>query len=642
MKNIKILAYTLIPLALVAYIIKLTIFDKSINMFETGIILLIVMWVVYFLVNRLMSREIRLKAKSAPGFQIVHKDRKQPSEEQTTHAPKFFHTGNFQIIHKGRPLGANTAGQDDKMFKMPVYRTREQRPPANAENPANQKVHFGTAGIRGLTNIEITPQLVLKMSEIYGAYISPPPVVKKMKVAVGCDTRFGSEMLRQIAIAGLNSAGVNTIDCGLITTGGLASYIVSKQLDGGVLITGSHTPYDMTGYIIFKSDGSYLDNEMARELEKRYQCYEKFRSQVKPENIGGNQPAPDAPETYKSFLLGKIDQALIKSNSFSILVDPANGPASLILPAMLKELGCRVTIANGELAPIPNRPSEPRATNLGETAAKVKESKSDIGIATDVDADRVLFIDANGKVLSEDTIGAIFARANISAGRTCVTPINSSGLIEDVVAECSGKLEYCRIGQPETIKSIKEHNADFSYEESGKYYFCKQALWPDALLSSLKLLEILAKKNTTLEKLASEFPPFFQVKHKITLKELGLDRQFGFSRILPPIDGSIPLKRDGQSICTGSAPDIASNLNKVYQKIQELWAGEITENSKSDITIDGLKRTYNDKSWLLIRKSGTEPLIRVYADAPTPERAQELVEKGERLVRKACQSFKPN
>ena len=310
-------------------------------------------------------------------------------------------------------------------------------------------------------------------------------------------------------------------------------------------------------------------------------------------------------DCYKAFLLGCVDTNLIKSKQYRVLLDPANGPATLVFPDILKELGCEVFLINDQLSPVPNRPSEPRAKNLVETAAKVKEHKCDIGIATDIDADRVLFIDAEGQVLSEDLVGGIFAREVVSSDKVCVVPVNSSGLIEEVISKCSGKLEYCRIGQPETIKAIKQSQACFSYEESGKYYFSNQALWPDALLSSLKLLEIMARLNQPLAELASEFSRFYQVKHTIHY----------------------------DAMIEGAKKVIDSN--KLFQKIQELWASELKDKSVRDVTIDGLKRIYDDRSWLLIRKSGTEPLIRIYADAPTQERAEHLVQQGETLVKKA-------
>ena len=642
MKKLRLILYIIVPLILVIIVVKEFLLEMKIDTkeaFQMGVGLIIAMWLVFFILNRLLKREFRRKNASFQGFQVTHKD-KSPDSQPKTAPPKFYSRGGFQIIHKGhRPDAYGTEG-DDRLFKIPIYKKRPlteqeamKKPGQKQADTINKQIekgmHFGTAGIRGLTNIEITPLMVLKMSEIYGSYLShfPPEAdlpmaqgsnkktasekpIRKIKIAIGYDSRYGSEMLKNAAISGLNSAGVHTVNCGCITTGTLASYIVCNKLDGGILITGSHTPYNMTGFIILNADGSYLDIEHSRELENRYENYENFRHPVKPEEIGNNQDVIDAFSCYKSFLLERITPDLIRDKKYRVLVDPANGPATLILPEILMELSCSVSVINEKLLSIPNRPSEPRANNLVETAAKVKEYQCDLGIATDVDADRVLFIDAQGKVLSEDLVGAIFARSIISSQKTCVTPINSSFLIEEVMSNCGGRLEYCRIGQPETIKAIKEFGASFSYEESGKYYFCNDALWPDAILSSLKLLEIMAKHNKPLAQIASEFPKFYQVKHILSYDSL-----------------------------IGNSKKTGLNTNKIFQKVQELWTKEYLEGSVKDVTVDGLKRIYNDKSWLLIRKSGTEPLIRIYADATTYERAEQLVQQGEELVKKAIQEI---
>ncbi|MBI5779040.1 MAG: hypothetical protein HZA49_06250 [Planctomycetes bacterium] len=598
----KIIFYLMIPFILVvgAIIFLLNVKIDTKDTLGIGIGFLVVLWIAYFVMQRFFNKAMnRINTTSrGSGFRVMTKDRIKEEQQTQTAGRKFYSQGLFQIIHKGQRY--RSPDEDEKLFKMPVYKkhTDSNRPMSSGSNRA----HFGTAGIRGMTNSEITPLLVLKMSEIYGAYLSEKRSIGQTKVAIGYDSRYGVEMLALSAISGLNSAGVQTVNCGCITTGGLASYITCNKLDGGVLITGSHMPHDMVGFIILTSDGSYLDIETSRELERRFDNYGQARQAVKPEGIGINTPAVNPSECYRKFLLGSVDVNLIKSRHYRVLLDPVNGPATLVFPDILKELGCEVFLINDKLSPVPNRPSEPRAKNLTETAAKVKEYKCDLGIATDIDADRVLFIDAEGKVLSEDLVGGIFAREVVSSDKVCVVPVNSSGLIEEVISKCSGKLEYCRIGQPETIKAIKQSNACFSYEESGKYYFSNQALWPDALLSSLKLLEIMARLNKPLAELASEFSRFYQVKHTIHYDELAKGK---------------------------------TDHNKLFQKIQELWASELKDKSVRDVVIDGLKRIYDDKSWLLIRKSGTEPLIRVYADAPTQERAEQLVQQGEELVKKA-------
>jgi phosphomannomutase/phosphoglucomutase len=595
--KLKVVFYIVLPLVIIILVVKEFLLKVKIDtaeMLHAGIGIIALMWIGFIILNRLLHKEFNPQGKSFQGFQIAHKDKTADSVPKPIRE-KFFSSGRFQIIHKGRSLGASS---DEQIFKVPTY------PSPKAPPPETKKVNFGTAGIRGLTNIEITPLLVLKMSEVFGAYlVEKNPVSWRAKIAVGYDSRYGSEMLARAAISGLNSTGINTTNCGCITTGGLASYTVSNRLDAGILLTGSHTPYNMTGFIIISADGSYLDMETSRELENRFVKYEHFRKPVKPEDIGTNIDIKDANNYYKTFLLSHINPELIRPKKFSVLFDPANGPAGLIFPDILKELGCEVFLINEKLSAVPERPSEPRAKNLTQTVLKVKEHLSDIGIATDVDADRVLFIDAQGNVLSEDLVGALFASDIISRDKTCVTPINSSLLIEEVISQSQGRLKYCRIGQPETIKVIKQYSASFSYEESGKYYFCGNCLWPDALLSSLKLLEIMAKHNKSLSQIAQTFPQFYQIKHTLSYEALGLSRK----------------------------PD----LDNLFNKIQDVWSKEYTEGRLKDITIDGLKRVYQDKSWLLIRKSGTEPLLRIYADAMSLERAETLVKQGEEIVKKA-------
>ena len=504
----------------------------------------------------------------------------------------------FKSLRKPIPKFKVGGGEDEDDDKEPVRVQGPFKLPDKGKILKQVDSHptklFGTAGIRGLTNIEITPLLAMKISQVYADWLG-----NKGTVAIGHDTRYGAKTLAQSASAGLQSSGLNVIDCGCIPTGGLACFIVQNKLSGGILITGSHMPYNMIGIMLFMSDGAYLPEEVAHNLENRFTRYESRQVKILPEALGEYKIADNPLGIYKKFLLEQVDRKLIRKRQFKVLVDPANGTAALVLPDVLKELECQVNLINGDIKPIPERPAEPRANNLQTTAEKVKEYHCDIGIATDIDADRVLFIDENGSILSEDLTGSIFARSVISGSKTemrlCVTPINSSGLIEHTCTAEGIRLEYCPIGQPATLKVVKNLKADFSYEESGKYYFANQALWPDGILASLKLLEIMAQTNKTLSLLATEFPKFYQVKHTI--------------------------------------PCANQRKEKAMKKSFEIWQKQAIQGKVKDITVDGLKRIYEDKSWLLIRASGTEPLIRVYADATSQARAEELVKWGEDIVK---------
>jgi len=318
---------------------------------------------------------------------------------------------------------------------------------------------------------------------------------------------------------------------------------------------------------------------------------------VKPERIG-DIVYPDRPlNSYVDGMLNALDTSTIRNKRYKVLIDSANGTATLIARDFFEKLGCEVYEINGRVSPVPNRPSEPRAKNVRSAIDSVIDNKCDIGLCFDIDADRVLFISKEGDAISEDTIGAIFAAGELSKGDLCVTPINSSCLIELVCKNIGAKVRYCTIGQPPTVKTIKRYGARFAYEESGKYYFCKTFLWCDGIFAGAKMLELMAKSGKSLHKLVSPLQRFYQIKHTVAVAN--------------------------------------SKKRVVMLRVKKIWQREATNGRLKDITIDGLKRLYRDNSWLLIRESGTEPLIRVYSDATSMRRAEELVRIGEDIVGRA-------
>ncbi len=451
---------------------------------------------------------------------------------------------------------------------------------------------FGTAGIRGRTNIDVTPLLALRMSQCLGDHLG-----NEGTVALGRDTRPGSDMLARAAAAGLQAAGMTVQDCGIIPTGGLATWIREKKCDAGVLITGSHTPPDRNGFIVMMEHGGYIPDDEAVMLERMYDAAGQRAETIGAERLGSCTLARNPLGVYREVLFRSCDHRTVAARKFRLLYDPCNGAASYVFAPLLEQLGVAGVPSNAEPKPIPDRATEPRAENLAAIAARVPAEKCDFGVATDIDADRVLFIDDRGRVLSEDLVGTLFARDILKKGSVCVTPINSSNLIEETCEELGARLEFCRAGQPATVQRILELKADYAYEESGKYYFVRDAAWCDGLLATVKMLDLLARTGKKLSELADAIPKYAQVKEKIA--------------------------------CPDSAKLTA------MEKIRAIWEKEGLSGRRGDLTIDGLKRSYGDRSWLLIRKSGTEPVIRVYADAKTPARARELVEWGKGVVARA-------
>ena len=450
---------------------------------------------------------------------------------------------------------------------------------------------FGTAGIRGVTNVGITAELALRVARAYGDYI-----VKHRKthgsVAVGHDTRWGAEMLARAAASGFACAGLNTQFYGCVSTGVFSLNVARTQQDGGLLVTGSHMPPDRIGLILVEGDGAIAPFSVTDQVEQILES-EDYR-EVPPREIGRLEEAFHPYEQYISECMQALDAPLCRKKHYKVLADPANGTASYIAMEFFQWLGCKTELINYDPAPVPGRPSEPRAATVTEAIDVVRREKCDLGACFDVDADRVLFIDADGIPVSEDTVGAVFAKTILKPGDVCVVPFNSSGLIEQVCRNAGARLEYCAVGQPPTLEAIKKLGAAYSYEESGKYYFPRTFLWPDGMYSAGRMLELMARSGRTLSELASEFPKYHQVKRNVTVEAEQQDQ----------------------------------TMRRATQRLEKA----LVDGRTRDVTVDGFKRVYADHSWLLFRKSGTEPLIRVYSDAPTKERAEELAQKGEELL----------
>jgi phosphomannomutase/phosphoglucomutase len=453
---------------------------------------------------------------------------------------------------------------------------------------------FGTAGARGVTNIEITPDLALRIAMVYADWWAEKKG-KPPSLSVGHDTRYGAELLARVVASGFAAAGAHVTFYGTVPTGVFSMNTSKSGLDGGILITGSHMPPDRIGIIPMLGDGAYCPVEITDDLEARLRDFTVRRRAVPPDKLGRIEESFHPYDLYISELVQMVDARLIKSKHYHVLCDPANGTASYCAKELFQWLGCEVEMLHYDPKPVPDRPSECRAATCRIAIDRTAELRCDLGMCCDVDADRVLMIDQGGIPLSEDLVGAIFARECLRRGDTCVVPINSSGLIELVCAEIGATLEYCAVGQPEIVKAIKAHRAAYSYEESGKYFFARQQLWCDGLYSGAKMLEIMAHRGTSLADLAAAFPKFHQVKRKVDVVDA---RKYG------------------------AVADCVQLLKT------RLTAGRVR-----DFDVDGFKRTYDDHSWLLVRASGTEPIVRVYSDAPTKERAEQLAVEGEAVLR---------
>lgn len=456
---------------------------------------------------------------------------------------------------------------------------------------------FGTSGIRGVTNREITPELCLKIAQAFGTWVRRTGK-SRGKIGVAHDTRYGAPVLANAVAAGIAASGHDVVHGGVLPSGPFALNVRLMHADGGVMITGSHMPYDRIGIMLVLPDGSSAPFDVTDVVEDIYHHGPLFH--VKPDEMGSISQATNPFDLYTTELLTRVDRKHLASKNFRVLVDPANGAASVIGREIFEKLGCEVVSVNSSYQPVPNRPSEPRADTVEEAKNIAKVLKLDLGICFDVDADRALFVDKTGASISEDAAGAIFAHAELKPDDVCVVPVNSSGLIEWLCRRVGAKLEYSKIGQPEIVKSLKDLRGVFGYEESGKYYFARTYPWSDGIYSAVRMLEIMAHERKTIHELADALPKFYQGKHGVRVDDVHKDKI----------------------------------MEEVFRRMKLMpWA-----DTKRDVVIDGFKRIFADDSWVMIRASGTEPLIRIYSDATTPERAGFLVEEAKTLLNGCLQA----
>ena len=451
---------------------------------------------------------------------------------------------------------------------------------------------FGTSGIRGIANTEMIPELAVKLGLTFASFLG-----NEGTVIVGRDVRLIAEALSDAFISGLVSGGINVEDCGIVPTPAVLWALKKKELDGAVVVTGSHTPKDMIGFLFFMKDTSELSYEESLQFEKVY--FDKIKRV--PWNQVGKRFEIDISNLYLQGVLEHVNVNKISSLNFKVVLDPGNGASTSLCSEIFDAVGVDTIIINGSPNGFfPNRDPYPRPEVLGILSRKVKEFKADLGSASDGDGDRAIFVDHQGKILWGDVSGGIFAKnALMKYGHgVIVTPINSSQLIGWVCDNYNGKLVFSQIGPPAIVKTMKKENAIMGLEETGKNIWFDTILYGDWVLATLKMLEIVGEEKNSLSGIVSTFPKFYMKKETYYCPE--------------------NLK---QAVLTQAL--------KEWRKRNE--EAEV-------VTIDGVRINYFDGSWILFRPSGIEPVFRVYSESIKPKRAKELARMGSEIVNKSLRA----
>ncbi len=445
---------------------------------------------------------------------------------------------------------------------------------------------FGTNGVRGTANEYITPEMAVNVARSLGTYMG-----SKGTVAIGSDTRISGQMLKSAAIAGALSTGLSVVDVGMAPTPSI-QYYVRDFADAGIVITASHNPREDNGIKLIAGDGSEFPRDGERDIEKIY--FSGEYSTVSWEKTGDFKTDPGVNEYYLRNVICSVDAEAIRKRRFRVLVDTGCGAGALTLPFLLKELGCEVLTLGAQVdGTFPWRNPEPIPDALTELSALVKMTGADFGAAHDGDADRIVFMDENGDFVNEEVLLSMMAKYVLEQKKgPIVTPVSSSQRMADVAAEAGVELHWTAVGSINVARKMMEVNAVFGGEGNGGLIFPEHQYCRDGAMACAKLLEIMVG-GKKLSELTKTVPEYFNAKTKIPVEDL----QGTLEKVKAEVAGS-GLKMD---------------------------------------TVDGVKLWY-EGGWVLIRPSGTEPIFRIFAEAKTEARAEELMNRGLELVQKAGES----
>ena len=441
--------------------------------------------------------------------------------------------------------------------------------------------------MRGLVNVDLTPTFATRI----GAAIATQPKAKKALVAR--DTRTSGLMLQNALTSGLTASGVDVIDMGIIPTPVLAFMTRKMNADVGIMITASHNPPQYNGIKIFTSDGMSYTEKDQKKIEKTL-THKRFNL-ADWQNIGETKRSEDS-QVY----LKEIERAVKLHRKWNIIVDPGCGATFDLAPRLLKNLGCRVIPFNAQPDGFfPARSPEPNEHSLKSLAATVATIGADLGIAYDGDGDRVAFIDEEGKTVDFDRVLAAYAAcvAEKYDGGLIVTNVEASMCIEKMAQRHGAKVMRTKVGDVYLSEAMKKNNAIFGGEPCGAWIHPQFHYCPDGILSSALLLKALEDENKKLTQMIAETPKYQTLRRNVAC---------------PNETKHEIVKRFSENFV-----NIFPHVNTVSK-------------------VDGIRVSFED-GWILVRASGTEPLIRLTVEGESLKTAKNIMKKGLTLIKKSLE-----
>ena len=443
------------------------------------------------------------------------------------------------------------------------------------------------SGIRGtIGDIEgenLTIKDIVKFTSAFVTILVKNNKIKSRKIVVGRDARISGPMVEKIVIDTLINLGLDVICLGLSTTPTVEIAVTEEKADGGIIITASHNPINWNALKLLNEKGEFINENEGKELIKVSESQEFIKVQEKNGNIFFKNNYISI-HIDKILELNSIDVDLIKKKRFKIVVDAVNSTGGIAIPMLLEKLNVDcVKIFCDPTGKFPHNP-EPLPENITELSKSVVKNKADLGIITDPDVDRLAFVCEDGVVFGEEYTLVACADYYLSLHKgSTVSNLSSSRALRDVTKTHDCEHFFSAVGEVNVVELMKRKNAVIGGEGNGGVILPELHYGRDALVGIALFLSHLAKLNVKVSKLRKSYPNYFISKRKIMI-----DKNIDFDQLI--------------------------------KSISNRYSNEMISN------IDGLKIDFKN-SWVQLRKSNTEPIIRVYAEAKSKEKAEELSKK---------------
>ena len=453
------------------------------------------------------------------------------------------------------------------------------------------------SGIRGTigghAGDNLTPLDVVKFTTAYARLIAERNPGRKLTIVIGRDARISGEMVANLVEGTLLGCGVDVVNVGLCTTPGTELAVTAHKADGGIIITASHNPRQWNALKLLNGEGEFLSDAEGKRVLAMAEEEDFAYPEIDGIGLVVSRESYNERHIEQVLALPLVDVEAVRARKFKVVVDAVNSVGGIVMPELLRRLGCEVVELNceptGEFAHNP----EPLPQNLTQIAQVIVREKADLGIVVDPDVDRLAFVNEDGTMFVEEyTLVAVADYVLSHRKGDTVSNLSSSRALRDVTERRGGRYHASAVGEVNVVAKMKEVGAVIGGEGNGGVIYPELHYGRDALVGVALFLTYLAQTGLRMTALRATYPAYYASKNKIALT--------------PAID-----------------------VDKVLREIKDRYAGEQVND------IDGVKIDFAE-NWVHLRKSNPEPIIRIYTEARSMAEADALAQRFIGELREIC------